>query len=180
MRSKCCKSIPTSLLFRLSAASGRSALEIGLARVSGGIVFHSSYSADASLNLKITPGDAPRAEYVQMRFSSKRSWLRDDGKLVVAGDLSVTRVEHSVTTDPNKAYAGPDHGNPLVHTDTREVTLVFSDPRHVAPQNGVVEFSGTSSVSREVFPEFVDAVAFPAVAARRPSRRFGLAWSEVS
>jgi hypothetical protein len=87
-----------------------------------------------------------------MSFSSRRCTMTSDGKLIIIGDLSVTRVERSVTTDPSEAYAGPQYGDPVAHTDTRPIALVFSDPHRLASQGGVMRFSGTSTAVREEFP----------------------------
>ena len=149
---------PQYSVARLSLGSGSNALEIGLARVSGEVVFDSNDSADPFVSLKIIPDNGPRAEYAEISFSSRRSVMRAGGKLVVTGDLSVTRVERSVTMEPNEAYAGPQYGEPVTHTDTRQIALVFSDPRQFVAQNRTVEFSGTTSMSREVFPQLVDAL----------------------
>jgi hypothetical protein len=150
---------PQHSFARLSVGSGTNALGIGLARVSGDLVFDSSDPADPVVNLKITPDDGPRVEYAEMTFASQRSVATPDGKLMVTGDLSITRVERSVMMDANEAYAGPQYGESIAHTDTRQITLVFSDPRHsAASDDGVMQLSGTSSVSRETFPELVDGL----------------------
>ena len=46
----------------------------------------------------------------------------------------------------------------MTYTDTRHVTVVFSDPHRLASQSGVMHFLGTSTVSREDFPQFLDAL----------------------
>jgi hypothetical protein len=142
----------------LSLGSGASQLQIGLARVSGEVVFESSDPGDPIVTLKIV-GDAREADYASMSFSSKRSAIRADGKVTVTGDLSVTRVERSVTMEPNEAYAGPQYGEPVARTTTRQITLIFSDPRQVPSQNGAMHFSGRSTVSREDSPDLLDAIA---------------------
>jgi hypothetical protein len=142
----------------LSLGSGASQLQIGLARVSGEVVFESSDPGDPIVTLKIV-GDAREADYASMSFSSKRSGMRADGKLTVTGDLSVTRVERSVTMEPNEAYAGPQYGEPVACTTTREIALIFSDPRQVPSETGAMQCSGSSTVSREDFPDLMDAIA---------------------
>jgi hypothetical protein len=79
--------------------------------------------------------------------------------LVVTGDLSVTRMERSVTIEPNEAYAGPQYADPAASTVTRQITLTFSGRRRLDSQNGAMNFLGTSAVSREDFPQFLDAIA---------------------
>jgi hypothetical protein len=148
---------PKHSVATLALGSGANQSQIGLARVSGEVVFESCDPGDPIVTLKIV-GDARDADYASMSFSSKRSGIRADGKLTVTGDLSVTRVERSVTMEPNEAYAGPQYGEPAARTTTRQITLIFSDPRQVPSQNGAMHFSGRSTVSREDFPDLLDAI----------------------
>jgi hypothetical protein len=149
---------PQLSIARLSLGSGSNALETGLARVSGDVAFDSNDLTDPSVNLKITPGNEAGADYAKMSFTSKRSAMTSDGKLIVTGDLSVTRIERSVTADPNEAYAGPQFGDPVAHTETHQIALAFADPSQLAAHDGTMLFSGTTSVIREDFPLLVDAV----------------------
>src|ERR1700751_3097099 len=142
----------------LSLGSGANQLQIGLARVSGEVVFESSNPGDPIVTLKIV-GDPREADYASMSFSSKRSAIRAYGKLTVTGDLSVTRVERSVTMEPNEAYAGPQYGKPVARTTTHQITLIFSDPRQGTYQNGSFPFAGRSTISREDYPDLLDAIA---------------------
>jgi hypothetical protein len=146
---------------RLSLGSGANALEIGLARVSGNVVFDFDDPTGTSVNLKIDPGDDTGVEHARMSFTSKRSLMTSDGKLRVIGDLSVTRIERSVTAEPNEAYAGPQYGDPVAHTDTSEIALVFDDTRELAHDASML-FSATASASREGFPQLLDALTFDA------------------
>jgi hypothetical protein len=149
---------PKHSVATLSLGSVANELQIGLARVSGEVVFKSSDPGDPVVTLKIV-GDARAADYASMSFSSKRSAIRADGKLTVTGDLSVTRVERSVTMEPNEAYAGPQYGEPIARTTTRQITLIFSDPRLAPSQTGALHFSGRSTVIREDFQDLLDAIA---------------------
>jgi len=148
---------PKHSVATLSLGSGANQLQIGLARVSGEVVFESSDPGDPIVTLKVF-GDARKADYASMSFISKSSALTADGKLTIIGDLSVIHVERSVTMEPSEAYAGPQYGDPVTYTNTRQVTVVFSDPHGLASQNGVMHFLGTSTVSREDFPQFLDAL----------------------
>ena len=148
---------PNLSVAALSLGSGANQLQIGLARVSGEVVFESSDPGDPIVTLKVF-GDAPKADYASMSFISKSSALTADGKLTIIGDLSVIHVERSVTMEPSEAYAGPQYGHPVTYTNTRQVTVVFSDPHGLASQSGVMHFLGTSTVSREDFPQFLDAL----------------------
>jgi hypothetical protein len=60
--------------------------------------------------------------------------------------------------EPNEAYAGPVYGEPETRTDTREITLVFSDPRNSATSSRVMQFRGAASVTREDFPQLLEAL----------------------
>jgi hypothetical protein len=64
---------PQLSIARLLLGSGPNALETGLARVSGDVVFDSNDLTDPSVNLKITPGNEAGADYAKMSFTSKRS-----------------------------------------------------------------------------------------------------------
>jgi polyisoprenoid-binding protein YceI len=61
---------PQLSIARLSLGPGSNALEIGLARVSGDVVFDSNDLTDPSVNLKITPG----RDSFQSRLASTDHW----------------------------------------------------------------------------------------------------------
>ena len=143
---------------RLALGSGSDLLNVGVARVSGEVVFDSSDRTNPKVMLTINPGNPQEAEYASMKFQSRRSVLTADGKLIVSGDLAVTRVERSVTADPNEGYSGQQYGAPVAYTRTRAITLVFADPRRFNTKNGEISFSGTSTVFREDFPQLLDAM----------------------
>jgi len=149
---------PNGSVATLSLGARAKTLQLGLARVRGQVEFESSDPSDPTVTLRIGPGSEVAAEYASMSFTSKSSTLTADGKLRVIGDLSVTRVERSVTMEPTEAYDGPQYGDPVTYTNIRQVTVVFSDPRRLGSQSGVLHFSGTSTVSREEFPQFLDAL----------------------
>jgi hypothetical protein len=149
---------PKSSVATLSLGAGAKTLQIGLARVRGQVEFESGNPSDPIVAFKISAGSKVSAESASMSFTSKSSALTADGKLKVIGDLSLIRVERSVTMEPNEAYAGPQYGDPATYTNTRQVTVVFSDAHAPASQSGVMHFSGTSTVSREDFPQFLDAL----------------------
>jgi hypothetical protein len=144
---------------RLSLGSDSRAVEVGVARVSGKVAFDSNDPADPVVSLNITPDSDPGADYSQISFKSKRSEMSSDGKLAVVGDLSLTRVERSVTLDANEGYYGAEYGAPVVHTDTREVTLVFPGASLPGSQTGAIELSAATHISRERFPQLLTALA---------------------
>lgn len=149
---------PKQSVATLALGSGVNTLQIGLVRVSGEVTFEASDPADPIVRFKMQ-GDTSRGGYASMSFISESSRITVDGKLAVIGDLSVIRVERSVTAEPNEAYAGPQYGDPVTYTNTRQVTLVFSDPRQLASQNGAMQWLGASTFIREDFPQLLDAIS---------------------
>jgi hypothetical protein len=144
---------------RLQSGSGSQSEEARVARVSGNVVFDSSDPADPVVNLNLKPDKGLGADYSEISFKSKRSAITSDGKLAVIGDLSLTRVERSVTMDPNDGYYGAVYGAPVVQTDTQEVTLVFSGASLPATGNGALQLLATTNISRERFPQLLAALA---------------------
>jgi hypothetical protein len=147
---------------RLSLGSGSQSAEVGVARVSGNVAFDPSDSADPVVNLNIKPGKSQGTDYSEISFKSKRSAVTGDGKLAVIGDLSLTRVERSVApayVGGGEGYYGAEYGEPVVHTDTREVTFVFPSAAQPAAQNGTMQLSAVTNISRERFPQLMAALA---------------------
>ena len=143
---------------RLSLGSSPRSAEVGVARVSGNVAFDASDPADPIVNLNIKPDKSLGADYSEISFKSKRSAMTSDGKLAVVGDLSLTRVERSVTMDANEGYYGAEYGAPVVKTDTEEITLVFPAVTLPAAQNGAMQLSATTNISRERFPQLLAAL----------------------
>jgi len=149
---------PRSSVARLSLGSRQNAVEIGLGRVSGDVVFDVSDPADPVVTLKISP-EGPQRANAKISFTSRRSAVTRDGKLEVTGDLSFTRVERSVTMEPNEAYAGPVYGEPVELRETREITFVISDRGRPKTQSGTIQLPASASVRGEDFPSFVNSLA---------------------
>ena len=144
---------------RLSLGSGMKSVQVGVARVSGNVVLDANNASDPLVNVTIMPEKGQAAEYSKISFSSKRSAITDDGKLAVIGDLTLTRVERSVTLDPNEGYYGASYGEPVAHTDTREVTFLLPAEARPAQENGRTQLSASTSISREYFPQLLNALA---------------------
>jgi len=149
---------PRSSVARLSLGSGQNAVEIGLGRVSGDVVFDASDPADPVVTLKISP-EGPQGANTKISFTSRRSAVTSDGKLEVTGDLSFTHVERSVTMVPNEAYAGPVYGEPVARTESREITFVISDRGRPKTQGVTMQLPASATLSNEDFPSFVDSLA---------------------
>jgi polyisoprenoid-binding protein YceI len=148
---------PNNSIATFSSGAAAQTLQVGVARVSGEVVFDSADPSDPTVRFSLNSNESA-ATYASMSFISRQCARTADGKLRAIGELSVTRVERSVTIDANEAYAGPQYGDPVAHTDTRQITVLFTNPRRGASDNGTIRFSGTSTVVREHFPQLVDAI----------------------
>jgi hypothetical protein len=93
-----------------------------------------------------------------MSVTSEQSTITIDGKFLITGKLFVTRVERSARLEPIEPYAGPAYGKRRTHTDTREITLTFSDSRQLATSKDVMQFRGTTSVRGEDFSQLLQAL----------------------
>ncbi len=60
---------------------------------------------------------------------------------------------------PTRATTAPQYGAPVVKTDTEEITLVFPAASLLAAQNGAMQLSATTNISRERFPQLLAALA---------------------
>lgn len=146
---------------RLWLGSNPESAEVGVARVSGNVAFDSSDPADPIVNLNIKPDNSLGADYSEISFKSKRTAMTSDGKLAVVGDLSLTRVERSLAAyvGGGEGYYGAEYGAPVVQTDSEEITLVFPAASLPAAQNGAMQLSATTNISRERFPQLLAALA---------------------
>jgi len=147
---------------------------LGFARINGGWNLDEANLDQSKLDLHMFPADstapvlgedgklkaswvADLANHTLVCFHSKKFVRTPDGKLQVTGDLVITRIDRNVELDPNEAYSGPVYGPPMVHRVVREATLLF-DITPASGQKGALNASGTTSTSREGFPELVRAV----------------------
>jgi hypothetical protein len=144
---------------RLSLGSNPKAVEIGLARVGGNVALDLNNADDPVVNLTIMPEKGQAADYSKISFNSKRSALTNDGQLAVVGDLTLSRVERSLTLDPSEGYYGVVYGEPVVNTETREVTLLLPAEIRPVAENGETQLSASTSISREYFPQLLSALA---------------------
>ena len=122
-----------------------------------------------SLEGGLPPGYVPDStDQTLLTFNSSRILRTVDGKLEVIGDLTLTRVERTVTATPTEAYAGPVYGNPVIHNETHEIKFLFpsvsaehlSGPLTPAMQQktGVLEIMGLARIDRDEFPEIFRAI----------------------
>jgi len=157
----------------LSLASSTSGISwnIGIAKVSGAVTLSNDPGKDA-VNLVFYPaGEGSRvlnpsggfrensfadlSRYTLMTFRSSRVTQNLDGKLAVTGDLSVTHVQREVNVVWSNAYSGPDYGDPVSRTITRQVTFVFEAPNPTTAaihDHGPDERSALTIVNLTSFP----------------------------
>jgi len=154
-------------LFQGSVTNPES-VNTGVARVTGKVKLDTNdlensvfdltiYPADEEWGHALSPEGTLPADYVPdatdhtlLTFHSKRILRMSNGELQVIGDLTLTRVERSVTH--TKALAGPVYGDPVLHNETREVRLL--------------DLSGSARVGYEEFPALlktIRATNWPAV-----------------
>ena len=170
-------------LYQGSAASPDSA-NTGVARVTGNVKVDTNDLRNSVFDLSIYPADeewghalspdstlptgyVPDAtDHTLLTFHSKRILRMRNGQLQVTGDLTLTRVERSMTL--MKVYAGPVYGDPVIHTETREVSFLFpnlstalsSDPLGLPnlQEKSELDLSGSAYIGYEEFPALLSAV----------------------
>lgn len=178
-------------LYQGSAGNPDSA-NTGVARVTGNVKVDTNDLGNSVFDLSIYPADeqwghalspegtlpagyVPDAtDHTLLTFHSKRILRVGNGQLQVIGDLTLTRVERSVTL--MKVYAGPVYGDPVIHTETREVSFLFpnlsaalsSDPLRPAnlQEKSELDLSGSAYIGYEDFPALrsaIQATDWPAV-----------------
>jgi polyisoprenoid-binding protein YceI len=172
-------------LFQGSGANSES-VNTGVARVTGKVkldagdleasfVDLSIYPADENWGLVLSLEGTLPAGYVPdatdqtlLTFRSTRILRTRNGELEVMGDLTLSRVERTVTATPTEAYAGPVYGDPVIHNVTREITFLFPSVNSAHPSEsltpavqqtrGVLEVMGAARVDREELPELLSAI----------------------
>src|SRR5438552_5572855 len=173
-------------LYQGSAANPDSA-NTGVARVTGNVKVDTNDLGNSVFDLSIYPADEqwghalnpegtlpagyiPDAtDHTLLTFHSKRILRMTNGKLQVIGDLTLTRVERSVTLTPSEAYAGPVYGDPVIHTETYEVSFLFPNlstavssgpltPVALQEKAAALDLSASARVSHENFPELLTAI----------------------
>jgi polyisoprenoid-binding protein YceI len=160
-------------------------LNTGVARVTGKVELDANDLDRSILDLNIYPGDEDwehalnpegsiltgyipdASDQTLLTFKSKHILRTENDKLEVIGDLLLSRVERTVTATPSEGYAGPEYGDPVIHTDMREVTFFFPSVKAVslslpltpaAVQSGPLELVGSARIRREDFPGLAAAI----------------------
>jgi polyisoprenoid-binding protein YceI len=158
----------------------------GVARVTGKVKLDTNDLEGSFFDLSIYPADedwwralSPKGamptghlpgatDHTLLTFKSTHILSTGDGKLEVIGDLTLTRVKRTIAATPSEAHAGPVHGDPVIHKETREITFLFPSVSAAylaepltstkTPQKGVLEIVGSARVEREEFPELLGAI----------------------
>jgi polyisoprenoid-binding protein YceI len=175
----------SSVRFFQGSRTDPDSVNTGVARVTGNVSIKPDDLNNSVVDLSIYPSDenwehalhgesvlpagfVPDAtEHTLLTFKSKEIVRATDGKLQITGDLTLTRVERSITLTPNEAYAGPVYGDPVIHSETREITFLFpglsAEPSGgllptAQEQQSELEVSGAGLVVHEDFPELLTAI----------------------
>jgi polyisoprenoid-binding protein YceI len=177
--------VTSSARLFLGSAKNPNSVNAGVARVTGTINLDETGPENSVVNLAIYPADEDWAagalgpegnlpssyvpdasDHTLLTFKSTRTQRAADGAFDVTGDLTLIRVERSITADPSEAYSGPVYGSPVIYTVTEQATFTFSDPDSssgtgsaVASQNSVLEVSGSSRIRHEDFKELSGAIS---------------------
>jgi polyisoprenoid-binding protein YceI len=179
-------STTSSARFFQGSTADPDSVNTGVARITGKVKLDTNVLGNSVFELSIYPADEQWAhalspegtlpagyvpdatDHTLLTFHSKRVLKMGDGQLEVTGDLTLTRVERSVTLTPNEGYAGPVYGDPVMHTETREVRFLFPNlsaalsSRPLTPvtlqEQGAVELSGAARVVHEDFPHLLSAI----------------------
>lgn len=150
---------------------------LGFARVNGGFNLDDTNPANSKIDLHIYPANsmapvlgedgkltaswlADAANHTLVCFHSKKLVRAPDGKLQATGDLILTRVDRDLQYNPGEDYRGPVYGPPVVHRVSREATFVFdlTPAGEKGKKDAAITASGSTSMSREGFPQLVRAV----------------------
>jgi polyisoprenoid-binding protein YceI len=150
---------------------------LGFARLDGTVKIDEADPAKSSVEFRFYPATsmAPStdeggkflkkwlqnpANQTLVRFHSKRVVRTPDGRLQATGELAVTWVDRNVEATPSEAYAGPVYGPPIIHSVSREETVVLDlqDSKGNAQKEGSIQALGSTKMTREDFPQLVKTV----------------------
>jgi len=168
----------TARLYVTSSSRHDARINVGVARLSGNVLQNAGAFLPGTVAFQIYPADRSgkplkpqspggvspagvRPNSTTLAFRSKSVELLDEKTVLVRGDLTATYVSQNAEYDPSKGYSGPIIGPPVTHSVKRDVGFVF---RSAAPavkrgaRRGAVEWSASSIISSDLFPELWNAV----------------------
>jgi hypothetical protein len=150
----------TARVFLASSRNADADLNLGVARASGTVIRTGSDSENPVFDFVIYPAEKP--DDTVIHFKSTRVVREDRETYRVAGGLTLTYVQRSVTYDPSEAYSGPVYGPAVTHSVKQKAIFEFHkvDPSAARPvKEGSVEWIASSTINGESFPELLKAVA---------------------
>ena len=165
----------TARLYVASSHRQGARINVGVARLSGEVLQNADSPLPRTFAFQIYPADrtartaqpqeqtgvpanAGRSPTTSIRFKSKSVELLDANSVLVAGDLTATYISRDAEYDPSKGYSGPTFGPPITHTAKREVRFVLRVLSGAGSKKGNPEWSASSAVAGDVFPELWNAV----------------------
>lgn len=164
-------------LFLASSRNPDASDNVGVARTSGVIDQNAGDSTKSDFDFTIYPADKTAEESgnntddTLISFTSTRVFPVDKETVRVAGDLTLSYVDRSATSDPSEAYSGPVYGPAVHHSVTHEAVFEFhrvSVAGIKRAKDNSAEWLGSNITIGENFPQLLKVVSstnWPAFAA---------------
>jgi hypothetical protein len=150
----------TARLFLASSRNVDADVNAGVARANGTVIRTGGDLANPVFDFTIYPAEKP--DDTVIHFKSTRVVREDRETYRVAGDLTLTYVQRSVTYDPNESYSGPVYGPAVTHSVKQQAVFEFHkvDPSAARPvKESSAEWIASSTINGESFPELLKAMA---------------------
>ena len=160
----------------LGSAKQPQSVNVGVARVVGTVDLDPTNTDNSVVELAIYPADEGWAtdsngnlpsgyvpdssDHTLLTFKSAHTEKTADGTLKVTGNLTLTRVERTITADATEAYAGPVYGEPVLRSVTQEVTFVFPEASTALArlQNHTLKIAASTRIAHEDFKQLSGAI----------------------
>ena len=165
----------TARLYVTSSNRRDARINVGVARLGGNAIQNSGAFLPGTIAFQIYPADrngkpgkpqapAPvsparvRPKSTTIEFRSKSVQMLDEKSFLVQGELTATYISQTAEYDPSKGYAGPVFGPPVAHSMKRDVGFVFRTTTPRGAKRGNAEWSASSIIPSDLFPELWNAV----------------------
>jgi len=160
----------------LGSAKQPESVNVGVARVLGTVNLDLTNTDNSVVDLAIFPADEGWAidsngnlpsgyvpdssDHTLLTFKSTHTEKTADGALEVTGNLTLTRVERTITADPTEAYAGPVYGAPVLRSATQQVTFEFprASTALARSQNHTLGLAASTRIAHEDFKQLSGAI----------------------
>jgi polyisoprenoid-binding protein YceI len=169
----------TARLYLASSKGPDATINVGVARLSGEVVQAAGDSNPSAFDFTIYPADEnvdvtgtankpggenlpASSDYTVITFKSASVEPVSGTTIRVTGDMTITHVERIATYGPSESYGGPTYGPSVTRSATQRETLEFRrvhEADALGTKGGSVEWSATSTIPGEAFPELLNAVA---------------------